>query len=206
PRSLHILLLRAVESIMLAFIKVEDIPRLKMSDTRRFLRMVCSTRESPNTAILEGGWPDIISKNCDSEKATVKRPISISRHQPSKRSGSFVLQTPSRPMARIFPPIATVIVLVALVKAEPLSVPLQEGNVTLVLDGQALPFEVTSGTGRSFAFYGPQYERVYGSDSCETSYYKCYFCPKENPCKDIFERKKWTAEFEDGVYHYVEHN
>ncbi|KAF4684131.1 hypothetical protein FOZ60_008185 [Perkinsus olseni] len=109
-------------------------------------------------------------------------------------------------MARIFPPIATVIVLVALVKAEPLSVPLQEGNVTLVLDGQALPFEVTSGTGRSFAFYGPQYERVYGSDSCETSYYKCYFCPKENPCKDIFERKKWTAEFEDGVYHYVEHN
>ncbi|KAF4660074.1 hypothetical protein FOZ61_004263 [Perkinsus olseni] len=92
------------------------------------------------------------------------------------------------------------------VKPEPISLPFTRGHVALTLDGQILNFWVDSGSARSFAFYGPVYEEVFGKDSCGRSPYGCYFCPPENPCDDILSRKVWTVALgSDDLYKYVKH-
>ncbi|KAF4692762.1 hypothetical protein FOZ60_012665 [Perkinsus olseni] len=73
----------------------------------------------------------------------------------------------------------------------PISLPLTEGRVPLILDGQVLGFDVDSGSARSVAFYGPSYEKKYGED---------------NPCDDILSRKKRLVIYGDGdFYKYVDH-
>ncbi|EER13338.1 hypothetical protein Pmar_PMAR007145 [Perkinsus marinus ATCC 50983] len=112
----------------------------------------------------------------------------------------------------IISPTAVVVgALITLVTGDPqgfevLKLRVSEGAVPLTLDGQALLLEASSGTSRSFVFYGPQYERMYGRGSCDTQYYGCYFCPGDNPCGDILDREQWEVHFDDGTYHYVEHN
>ncbi|KAF4731673.1 hypothetical protein FOZ62_008978 [Perkinsus olseni] len=96
--------------------------------------------------------------------------------------------------------------LVVLVEPEPISLPLTSGRVPLSFDGQALNFELDSGSAMSFAFFGPLYEKAYGKGSCQTSRYGCYVCPSDNPCDDILSRERWEEEFSDGeTYEYVEH-
>lgn len=95
---------------------------------------------------------------------------------------------------------------IVLARADPLELRLSEGYLTLTLDGQALPLKASSGTSRSFVFYGPEYERMYGRGSCEKQYHGCYFCLEDDPCEGISSRKKWSVRFEDGTYQYVEHD
>ncbi|KAF4692760.1 hypothetical protein FOZ60_012663 [Perkinsus olseni] len=89
--------------------------------------------------------------------------------------------------------------LVVLVEPEPISLPLTSGRVPLSFDGQALNFELDSGSAMSFAFFGPLYEKAYGKGSCQTSRYGCYVCPSDNPCDDILSRERWEEEFSDGI-------
>ncbi|KAF4704809.1 hypothetical protein FOZ63_019321 [Perkinsus olseni] len=96
--------------------------------------------------------------------------------------------------------------LIALVATKPISLPLTEGRVPLIFDGQVLSFEVDSGSARSVAFCGPSYEKKYGEGSCRRSPYGCYICPSYNPCDDILSRKKRMVIYGDGdFYKYVEH-
>ncbi|KAF4699847.1 hypothetical protein FOZ63_031283 [Perkinsus olseni] len=102
--------------------------------------------------------------------------------------------------------ILSLVSLVIPVEPEPITLPLTSGRVPLSFDGQALNFELDSGSAMSFAFFGPLYEKAYGKGSCQRSRYGCYVCPSDNPCDDILSRERWEEEFSDGeIYEYVEH-
>ncbi|KAF4676662.1 hypothetical protein FOL47_005613 [Perkinsus chesapeaki] len=91
------------------------------------------------------------------------------------------------------------------VKASHITIPFADNRVSLALDGQYANFMIDTGSARSFAIYGPEYERRNGEGSCK-HVGVCYFCLPDSPCHDIFERKKWNVRFSDGdVYTYVEH-
>ncbi|KAF4696889.1 hypothetical protein FOZ60_014650 [Perkinsus olseni] len=90
---------------------------------------------------------------------------------------------------------------------KPISLPLTSGYVSLSLDGQVTKLSLSSGGARSFAFYGPWYEQMHGFGSCLQSSFGCYFCPRENPCHDIFLRRKWRVLYgRNEFYYYVEHS
>ncbi|KAF4661415.1 hypothetical protein FOZ61_003187 [Perkinsus olseni] len=98
-------------------------------------------------------------------------------------------------------------VLFSSVKAEPVSLPITEVYVPLMLDGQTLNFYADSGSARTFAIYGPMYEERHGKGSCDEIPSKCYFCPTNVSCDDIFKRKRWEVSFADGEeVEYVQHN
>ncbi|KAF4701139.1 hypothetical protein FOZ63_028712 [Perkinsus olseni] len=93
------------------------------------------------------------------------------------------------------------------VKAEPISLPLTRGYVPLTLDGQALNFRVDSSSARTFAIYGPMYEDRHGKGSCDEIPSKCYFCPTNVSCDDIYTMERWEVSFADGdEVEYVQHN
>ncbi|KAF4698802.1 hypothetical protein FOZ63_012826, partial [Perkinsus olseni] len=90
---------------------------------------------------------------------------------------------------------------------EPISLPVTEEYVPLTLDDQTLNFRVSSGSARTFAIYGPMFEERHGKGSCEKIPSKCYFCPTNVSCDDIYTRKRWEVPFGDGDrYEYVQHN
>ncbi|KAF4671210.1 hypothetical protein FOL47_001656 [Perkinsus chesapeaki] len=91
------------------------------------------------------------------------------------------------------------------VVAEALVLPVVEEFISLGLDGQKNDLLVDTGTARSFAIHGPSYERLNGEGSCGKLRSGCYFCPRENPCEDILQRKRWRVAFGSGEYEYVEH-
>ncbi|KAF4671208.1 hypothetical protein FOL47_001654 [Perkinsus chesapeaki] len=91
--------------------------------------------------------------------------------------------------------------------AEVITLPITEGYIPLTLDGQKTNVIMDTGTARSFVIHGPSYEKKNGEGSCSRLLSGCYFCPIENPCNDILERKRWTVPYETGgVYEYVEHS
>ncbi|KAF4698070.1 hypothetical protein FOZ62_007629, partial [Perkinsus olseni] len=98
-------------------------------------------------------------------------------------------------------------VLFSSVKAEPVSLPITEQYVPLTLDGQTLHFYADSGSARTFAIYGPMYEERNGKGSCDEIPSKCYFCPTNVSCDDIYTRERWEVSFADGYeVEYVQHN
>ncbi|KAF4676660.1 hypothetical protein FOL47_005611 [Perkinsus chesapeaki] len=91
------------------------------------------------------------------------------------------------------------------VKASHITIPFADNKASLALDGQYANFMIDTGSARSFAIYGPEYERRNCEGSCK-HVGVCYFCLPDSPCHDTFERKKWNVRFSDGdVYTYVEH-
>ncbi|KAF4692761.1 hypothetical protein FOZ60_012664 [Perkinsus olseni] len=97
--------------------------------------------------------------------------------------------------------------LVFVAKPEPISLPLTGGYVSLSLDGQAINFSLDTGGARSLVLFGPWFEWIHGYGSCQRSFFGCYFCPRDNPCDDIFSRRMWTVLY-GGIesYSYVEHS
>ncbi|KAF4716333.1 hypothetical protein FOZ63_012793 [Perkinsus olseni] len=98
---------------------------------------------------------------------------------------------------------------IASVEAEPISLPVTEEYVPLTVDDQTLNFRVDTGSARTFAIYGPMYEERHGKGSCDEIPSKCYFCPTNVSCDDIYTRKRWAVSSRDGdryEYEYVQHN
>ncbi|KAF4743710.1 hypothetical protein FOZ63_026647 [Perkinsus olseni] len=106
----------------------------------------------------------------------------------------------------IFSAAAHVALLAASVHGEPIALPLTKSYVPLKLDNQTVNLIVDSGSTASFAIYGPWYEGLHGVGSCSNLTTGCYFCPKHNPCEDIFSRGRRRVRFSGGeVFRYVQH-
>ncbi|KAF4685410.1 hypothetical protein FOZ60_006580 [Perkinsus olseni] len=63
------------------------------------------------------------------------------------------------------------------------AIPVEEGFVTVSIDGQEVELLLDSAFSDVSVLDGDWYEKKYGKGACQERFSGCYFCPKEAPCK-----------------------
>ncbi|KAF4707271.1 hypothetical protein FOZ63_029594 [Perkinsus olseni] len=75
--------------------------------------------------------------------------------------------------------------------------PVEDGFVTVEIDGQEVGLRLDSGYFGLAVMDGRWYKRKYGRDACKWRGSGCYFCPKKAPCKFKHAKDKIKDDFAD---------